>query len=348
MDLERGHELVSDVLSAIASATPDDACGATLGVRLAAEGGRTRVSHELRAAAGDALPAPPEVLAAMREHVTWSRGSPERYRAANYALYAEDGAWKGAAAFGRRGSGWSGNAPMREGDRWPATVGELLEQHLVLAVCRQRRLEREVGTSRWNADLDDLKIRFPQAGREFPVQLLGSAGETTWRWGWANLAGFEERTYAASLRLREFGNAAAAVELLAPELPLGPSEGHGYASIAAGILGYDAYYRCPHGAGSAWLLLTAPELSEPTEPDGLELAAAIAQAVAIGVVRHRPAVEWAARGLALPLTELPDGSLRIELRPDGELVAAFDALGRMTGLRSSLRGGPPDAAGATS
>lgn len=341
MDFEAHQRASQELGEALLECVPDGSAGAGLHVRLAAEGARTRVIQELRLAAGPRVPVPERLEAAVRERIALSRREAQSFVAASWAVHYEADSWQISMSFGHAHRAPPPDRALSEGDAFPSTLERLFEQHAVATLCRQRRLTDLVGTTGWATSADGTRIRFERGPREFSAAFLGSAATRLqeWRWGWG-IEGADAANRDASERLRECGRRWGVVEFLARDLPLGSEEGHVYATVASGALGFDAYFRCPHARGSAWILIRAPELAGPPAVTPMRLQWAISTALHQGLTRHRTAVLCGARSLGLRTSERAGRSVAIAFPSGGELIVEFDERDRVSQMSASL--GPDD------
>ncbi len=131
----------------------------------------------------------------------------------------------------------------------------LLREHGLSALEGQLVLQGIVGERDWQFDLDAGVLRFGD-DLAFQSQCLGSEADRagTWLWAWANPTIYEPLTELAR-RARDLGEQRGWTFLVEPEVPLDRVLGGHFAALAlSGLLGADAYYRCPYPGGALYVL----------------------------------------------------------------------------------------------
>jgi hypothetical protein len=180
MSIERLDELHARLDSELLACSPEGGFGVSLSVRLGSKQGRGRFAAALCAAGGAKLRPSPRLASALRDVIRQCREEGRMFEAANFVVYPDREHWLVQSAFGYSPS--ASKRPLVVGAVWPATLSELLEQHVVAAYCKQHRIVQLVGASRWKVDFDTARIWFSIPAREFDVAFLGSVGRSSGTW----------------------------------------------------------------------------------------------------------------------------------------------------------------------
>ena len=164
---------------------------------------------------------------------------------------------------------------------------QFLAEYGLVAFDHQLRLSEVVGDRDWQLDQDRGVLRFGD-DIVLDAQILGSSSDRsqTWLWAWANPSVGDELTREAR-RARELGAASAASVFTAPEFPISRvGDDHALALCAAGLLGADAYYRCPYPGGAAIVVVDCAQVhAQRSEADVPSLLLEAVQAIPDAVSR---------------------------------------------------------------
>ena len=218
------------------------------------------------------------------------------------------------------------DAPPAEPD--PALL-LLLAEHGLSALEGQIAFGALIGDRDWQFDQDTGVLSFDDSLR-FPAQCLGSEAdrEKTWLWAWANPS-IEEPLTDLARRARDVGQQRGWDFLVQPELQLDRViDGHLVALATRGLLGADAYYRCPYDGGALYLMVA---LGAETRADRPAVSEVIVSALSIHpALVSRDSIELYVdqRGAAYTTN---DEQVIVE---DGPTMT-FDELGRLTGLEEA-------------
>ncbi len=175
-----------------------------------------------------------------------------------------------------------------------------------------------------------------------PAQLLGSlAYGSTWRWAWAN-SSVDERLTAMAREAARVGQERGIAVLTEPDVdPARIGDPHLIGLAVAGLLGADAYYRCPYDGGEAIVLVEFPQIrQEPPKPIALRAMTVITAALhALPVPITKAAIANYLHQLGLPVVESAD---QIQIEGASPMSFRFDELGRLIEIKGSVA---PDHAG---
>jgi hypothetical protein len=223
----------------------------------------------------------------------------------------------------------------------------LFEEHVGLALSRQRDLTARIGDWRWDFAMDQGTMTFGKAGLfgfggkqiVSECQVLGTESESqgTWLWSWANTqSGIPSPLLRAAEALRERGARDGVPELTERSIDLEEWDGHRIAMIASGLSGDCAgYYRGPYPGGALFVLLTGPTLVTPVDKPVLRFVSIGPELLAgFTITDHRRAARGLARGLGLRVEE---GESWTVSGPDGAAKISFDAHGRITNIGAQVR-----------
>lgn len=177
--------------------------------------------------------------------------------------------------------------------------------------------------------------------------LVGSADPdtSTWLWGWANPSGFADSLTAAPARLRDLGRQYGIAELSEPEVPFGALPGSPADPFLAAALLTDAakavtghwtsYIGDAGGGTHVAFLVEHPEFQLPA-PEPARVMRVIEDALAGGLTDHRRALRSYAARRGLGPTFTPDGAELSLTGPGFTVLAAFDGLGRIANISTTL------------
>ncbi len=211
----------------------------------------------------------------------------------------------------------------------------LLDEHLLRAFDRQLAFGEIVGDRDRQLDQDAGVLRLGD-DMVLPVQVLGTVSEATgsWLWAWANDSVAENLTIKAR-EAAAIGRERGIAALTDAEVDLARIlDGHVLALAVAGLLGADAYYRCPYDGGELFVLVELPPMRrEIAEAVSSRAMSVVSQAlVGIPVPIRQTAVTNYLRGLGLPVRET-DGEVTVE--DDSQARFVFDGQGRLTEIRGT-------------
>lgn len=223
-------------------------------------------------------------------------------------------------------------------------LAALLEEHLVVALVKQARLQRVLGDEDhgWSADLRENRLQLAP-GAVYPIDVLGTESHAngTFLWAWANPS-FSESQRASALKLRKVGRDRRIRELVEDgEVPAAEMEASLACLLGVGAVGADGYFVAEREEADVAFLLHDERLR--TEPyHVLDLAFAMHRVIG-APVGHRRAVEaFAAAPFDGFTAEVGDPTIVFSHR-DGHVEMDFDELGRLTDLRVEAQ--PPEGAG---
>lgn len=147
------------------------------------------------------------------------------------------------------------------------TLQDAFDTYAVAAWDKQMRLNDLVGKADWELDVEAGKLSFSN-GPTWTIQILGSESfqSDTWLWAWANTkSGLPDALLRMAQQVREFGEQHDIDELIQPDIPLDWGDSHLLGSIAVGLCGAEAYYRCTHSAGAVCVLIRDDSYPPPQE-----------------------------------------------------------------------------------
>lgn len=220
------------------------------------------------------------------------------------------------------------------------TLTELLAEHGAASWDKQQCLADLIGDNGWQLDIPSGQITFG-ARQTFPVQILGteSDGAGTWLWSWANVrSGLPESLLQSAESMKAYGAQHGVPEFTQPDLTLDESvNGHLLSTVACGLCGADAYYRGPYDGGAVFLLLSAPETRQFAENTPTRLIRIFNEFISAYACDHRAAFAAYARYKGCSV-EAQGTDLAATLPEGAKVQAAFDTLGRLSKLSTTLRG----------
>lgn len=221
----------------------------------------------------------------------------------------------------------------------------LVDEHLLPAFDRQLAFGEIVGDRAWQLDQDAGVLRLGD-DMVLPAQVLGTVSEASgsWRWAWANDSVAEILTRRAR-EATAIGRERGIGVLTDADVDLGRIfDGHVLALVVAGMLGADAYYRCPYDGGEVFVLVELPPMGRDSAESVSSRAMSVVSQALLGVpvpIRQIAGTNYL-RGLGLPVRET-DGDVRVE---DGSKARfRFDRQGRLTEIRGTRSDENLDAAG---
>ncbi len=219
------------------------------------------------------------------------------------------------------------------------TFLRLFEEHAAAVVERELALGDLLGEHNWWLDLTAGTISFGDR-LVCPVQVLGTEAESdqTWLWAWANsMSNIPAPLLRAAERLRALGEQEGIGELSDRMVSLDRANGHMLATVAAGVCGADAYYRCPYEGGAAFVLLEVPELRSRLDASPQHLINVFVQVASTFPINHQRAFVLYVTHRGYDVEAQP---MQVEARsPEGGLIQAqFDAAGRLTAINAQIGG----------
>jgi len=131
----------------------------------------------------------------------------------------------------------------------------------MLATDIQYGLGTLLNSSSWRLSMTEGVIKFPEAGLEFPAQIMGTVSEfsNTWLWGWANpKSGIPEKLLQIGNSAKQFGTSNNIPELREPTFDVLPYivTGYSIACVCGQMFGDgDPWYRGPYAGGAVWLVI---------------------------------------------------------------------------------------------
>lgn len=225
---------------------------------------------------------------------------------------------------------------LPELDGGPAAWWGAVSDALVLGMVRQHRLDDHLATigppGRWRCD--PLKGELELRGRVFPAEMVGSWGDGSWLWAWANP--FLNIPDARTTRTREAREAAQSLEIAAlacPHVLAEDVDPHLYGLVLAGNSYVEAFYVCDFpGSRSVYGVL---EPLPATWPKIRELDRACTAALATGHLRDAAkALAHAAFVLDVGCETTDDGLMLHEAADT--LVVTLDRRGRLVKTEANV------------
>lgn len=205
------------------------------------------------------------------------------------------------------------------------TLQDAFDTYAVAVWDKQMHLNELVGEADWELDVEAGQIAFSN-GRRWSIQILGSESfqSDTWLWAWANAQSrLPESLLRMAQQVREFGEQHDIDELIQPDIPLDWGDSHLLGSIAAGLCGADAYYRCPHSAGAVCVLINDEKFPRPAESPLAKLPELVFDAINnLDIRNHRLALTSFLRQHQVTVQESVE-HLEAQL-PTGPLQATLD------------------------
>jgi hypothetical protein len=213
------------------------------------------------------------------------------------------------------------------------TLKDLFERHALGSWEKQEKLSQLIGEHTWELSIDSGQIVFNRR-YVFPVQILGTESEVsqTWLWAWANEeSGLPRQLLEASNSIKDLGNEMDIPELTAPELRIGPIDGHYLSLIASGLLSASSYYRISYEGGAVYVLITGSDVTAQLGFDVMSLTNGITTLISKYEFNHREAVSSYFNLTGKPLLDREGQYLGSLL--NGELVEIeFDHLDRLVNI----------------
>ena len=222
------------------------------------------------------------------------------------------------------------------------TNSGLFRQHFercaLVSLEKHARFLDLVGEHFMELDLDAGMARFT-GDRSYPFQVLGTESENTlsWLWAWAGeQTEIPESLLKASLAMKVWLESKGLAELALPSLDLDLADGLMLSLIATEVCGADAYYREHYEGGSLFLLLYRAGVSAANPFDRRELVRNLDDLIQRYEFNHRSALlsYFRARGIASADT---GETVTAALQNGEQIIAEFDASGRLTGVNGELR-----------
>jgi len=164
----------------------------------------------------------------------------------------------------------------------------------------------------------------------FAIETLGSQSDydNTWLWAWAN-HDIAEWPIEASRRVQAYGLTHGVAEFVDEQFTLEAIDGHYLTMIATGLLGADAYYRCPYDEGAAFVVIqAAPEVRALSDLSAHSIAKRVIDFICRYECRHQTAVEnylrykgftWSYAGRELTGSGAGGQSLKARFTSEGHL-----------------------------
>jgi YD repeat-containing protein len=213
----------------------------------------------------------------------------------------------------------------------------LLEAHGLPALDRQLRFADLMGDPDWHLDQANGLLRL--GAQVFPAQVLGTTSwhSGTWLWAWANPSIAEPLT-TRSREAARIGEERGLPLLTTASVDLDTvGDAHFLALAVGGLLGADAYYRCPHDAGEVVVLLDVPSIRGPVAHPEVRALTVVPRSATVPGVLGAASIAGYLRWLGLPVTET-EREVRIGDGTAGTFT--YDELGRLTGMTGTVSAGP--------
>ena len=199
-----------------------------------------------------------------------------------------------------------------------------------------------IGDAGWDFSMEEGRLRFDN-GMAFRAEVVGSESDQsdTWLWAWANDASGIPLPLTDAARIaKAHGTTHSILELTTPQLKLS-EDLHGYylSAVVSGLVSANAFYACPHEAGSVFLLIrddSFPLESAGTEELVLRICSIFPQVVMnFTVSDHALALECYLQSAGLTAER---EKKKIVAWKDGRklLKAKFDGASRLTEISAAL------------
>lgn len=224
---------------------------------------------------------------------------------------------------------------------------ELFPRYAATSIARQLALGDFIAGRPWNINIPAATIAFGDNQEDkFAIQLLGShaTGDDSWLWAWAN---YQSRLPATIIKdsetLKDRAKELNDLRLSTGSWIMGKFDSHALGIVCRGLLGADAYYRCPNRNGGALIVMIyglPPSVTAPVTP--LRAITVLGQVISNYSVPHRDLALsfFEQQGYSVELTDTSITATPAESTA-ATLIIGFDAHDRMTKFSTIVAGGPP-------
>lgn len=207
---------------------------------------------------------------------------------------------------------------------------KLFHEYAGGALEKQSHLGDLLGNREWQLDLPGGRIHFGE-DLEFSAQILGTVSPAKkWTWAWSGvISGIPPHLLKACLAIHQRGTDDDVPELVDPDVPIdGELDANHLAMVANGVYDGDAYFRCPHGQGSIFVLIKDPDFLRMSACDPVRMKAVLQQLLMNFELEPRLALEGYFRYHKIELEE--DGARLIgHLKGGGKVLVEFGADGKL-------------------
>jgi len=211
---------------------------------------------------------------------------------------------------------------------------EYLEQHALISLEKQDKLELLLGAYTYDLDLNAGKIRFND-NLEFSFQVLGTESDNTliWLWAWADEQTEEVpvELVQASRELRDWGLREGVQEFTLPSVDLHRADGHVLSMIASELCKASCYFQDAYEGGSAFFLLYDKLIDAQPFFDLSRLSRRFLDLISRYEFNHRNALLSYIRFRGMSSAE-KGSTITCELDSGESLSAEFDNEGHLTHL----------------
>ncbi|MCC4591911.1 hypothetical protein LL974_12265 [Xanthomonas campestris pv. cannae] len=221
-----------------------------------------------------------------------------------------------------------------------------LARHIGSAYARQLALADVLAERRWQVDLGEGRVHFGE-DLSFPLQLLGTAADTSasWLWAWANTASnLPPALLTDAAALRAYGEREGIEELVAPSWAVGEDAGH-HIALLAGALRGRCYYRAPYDGGALFFLLDEVPAAVFAPCDDARVLRLLGELPMQFELDHRAMTDGFLADQGFALQREP--AQTVATRGNTRIVLAFDAQERLTGVQGQLAAAQATAAAIT-
>ena len=222
------------------------------------------------------------------------------------------------------------NAPQNTSEQ------DLIERYAGISFDKQADLYETIGDNAWNADLDIGEISFG-AGKNYPVQALGtySHQSNNWLWAWANKqADWPQSVQIQANQLKAYGEANTIELLTMPSINTPMNDVHLIGLISTGLFDASAYYVADYGQGAMLFLLKTDKLAAAKNEHARALTV-IPQMISAYEMNHKNAITHYLNAKNYTISH--DKNTLTAAKNGNNLIAEFDELGRLTNLNGQMK-----------
>jgi hypothetical protein len=206
-------------------------------------------------------------------------------------LFGKNNADKDTLNVATRSENTSNTIPAIRNAPSDVTEQDLIERYAGIAFDKQADLYEAIGDNAWNADLDIGEISFG-AGKNYPVQTLGtySHSSNSWLWAWANnKADWPDSVKTQAHQLKAYGEANKIDILSNGSFGTQMTDVHLIGLIASGLFNASAYYIADYGQGVMLFTITTDKLAA-AKNEHARVITVIPQMIAAYEMNHKQAI----------------------------------------------------------
>jgi hypothetical protein len=216
------------------------------------------------------------------------------------------------------------------------TEQDLIELYAGISFDKQADLYEAIGDSAWNADLDIGEISFG-AGKNYPVQTLGtySHSSNSWLWAWANdKADWPDSVLTQAGQLKTYGETNNIDILSNRSFGTQMSDVHLIGLIASGLFDASAYYIADYGQGAMLFTITTDKLATANN-EHARVMTIIPQMISAYDMNHKKAITYYLEAKKYAVSH--EKNIMTCTKNGNTVIAEFDEGNRLVNLSGLMK-----------